>query len=110
MLNRYFARKRIRIDPANAGFIRSDNQFHQAWSKTDQPTAGAMAYAYDALALYPVNVIGTGMGPRQSITPMSQQPLYYQQPAVMTNGIALTAGTLVLNPLQPENPNGGPVQ
>ena len=70
--------------------------------QTQQPSPGAMSYAYDTLALPAFTPIGAGVSVHHIPLPLQPQPVYAMQ-AVFTSGFGVRTGTVWHQGLFDEN-------
>lgn len=70
--------------------------------QTQQPSPGAMSYAYDTLALPAFTPIGAGVSAHHIPRPLQPQPVYAMQ-AVFTSGFGVRTGTVWHQGLYDEN-------
>lgn len=103
-------RHKTRNDPNSDGVTASDAAFRRKpeftlqYGATVQPTAGAMAYAYESLSLAPFPVSGPTIATRTPINPTAA-PMYVLQSIPIASYGGIVAGQLAAQPLF--NPYGG---
>lgn len=87
------AGKRV-VDVKNTDF-----DFH--WQQKKQPSPGAMAFAWETLALQPLSPIDHGVAIRKGFSPLAFSPqLYVKMPSVPTAGYGgLQTGQMIMQSL-----------
>lgn len=71
----------------------------QHWVKKEQPTPGALAYAYETLALPEFGIVDSGIGSSYFFK-LFQTPSYQYNKSVPITGLGgIVAGTIVSSPL-----------
>lgn len=91
------------LDPGNAGFDEREGTFAIIHENKRQPTPGAMSYAYESLALPVFEPVGRAQVVKEPRKTFFAQT--YTALAVRTNGVPITAGQVIMQPLY--DPNDG---
>ena len=96
---------RNQVGGLSAGAARiSAPGYTNHYGLTAQPTPGAMAYAYESLALVPYPPSGPSVATRTPIRPTSK-PMYVMQSVPLAGYGGIVAGQMITQPLF--NPYGG---
>lgn len=97
---------KIKLDPGNAGFNEMPGTFAVEFARRELPGYGnTPQYAYESLALSPSTFIGAGVR-AGSFSRAFQPPQIVQQQTYHINGIPLTAGQIVGQPLYDPSAGG----
>jgi hypothetical protein len=84
-----------RVDTGRFGDIVNPTQH---WVKKEQPTPGAMQYAYESLGLPEFGMVNAGIISSRSMCPVSK-PSYQSNKSVPITGFGGVVGTIVSQPL-----------
>lgn len=83
--------------------------YQGVWERKRMPSPGAQRYAWQSLALAQFSPIGPSVSNRDAILPLSDFQQSYVAKAITLDGIPLTAGQIISQPLyDPDAGYGGP--